>query len=173
MVKLDGRGGKKRRDLGTACVFPAPRSRVDHGQNVRRVQWQQKSNGHMVSFDVHATLVAQPGQPVGGEAYWEACPQPQGEQVHRVRLYLHALVLYMAEGFARWQDLPLSSLPVDSQSIVVLHLGECGGCCAPWHMRLGSKRENSLRQQRFMLERGRHLDYSYQDRPEGVSSDSD
>lgn len=106
------------------------------------------------------------GRQVGREAgrdgapYWVAVTGNDERRV-RVRLYLHQLVFYLAKGYTGLPQIP------HGQSRVIIHLGECKGCCCcPWHFKLGEKSENSLTANQFRKWRGRHA-REYKELPKG------
>lgn len=71
LVRLDGRGGKKRKELMSACVFPAVCRKIDFSANERgvgykvvggkKLQNEQRSGHFLLSFTVRAVVVARPG----------------------------------------------------------------------------------------------------------------
>jgi hypothetical protein len=85
-----------------------------------------------------------------------------GQQVEHVQLEmgLHQLVCFLSRGFTNMACMPVG------QELVVIHQGECKGCCcAPWHLDLRDKSENDLRWRVASVYRGRRIQGSYANRP--------
>jgi hypothetical protein len=131
-----------------------------------------------VSFVVKAKEVARPGDVTrrkkeSGEKFtvwgWQAY---EGE-VHdtTVHMYLHNLIYYLKVGESNWRDLPFAKKPLGYR-YVVLHMGECRkGCCAPWHLKLRTQRENVVRGLRHRRNRGRNRE-QYKSHVPGVELSS-
>lgn len=127
------RGGKKRKELCTACVFPAARSKIVHPVD-KSVSWSIVEGYYKVSFKLEALIVAE----VNRSGSWVA--KKSRLLTHSVELRLHHLIWYLSTGCQSWQECALT------QSQVILHIGECKpGCCCPWHLKLGTKSENEKR----------------------------
>jgi hypothetical protein len=94
---------------------------------------------------------------------------------YRVKVYLHDLVFFLAQGVMDWRALAFARRKVGTE-FVVLHLGECPhGCCAPWHLDLRRQQENRLRSNRAKAgvrpDRASHFQYTQA--PAGVEAVSE
>lgn len=167
---------KKAEELCSDCVFPAARSKVDHGKRACSEGGDVSWTGSPVEYyqakcavdkaEVWAEWVGDVGameerakekkkdkQKKGGKQQgpppgsWVGQQEPEPTDKLVVWVYLHQRMYYMARGLTRWNVSPLNSV-VGYQDRVKLHLGECkGGCCAPWHIGDNTQADNLSRAQ--------------------------
>ena len=106
----------------------------------RGVSLSSQNHGYWkLIFRLYGTLVSQEGY----AQHWEACPGQQAGW-YRVEVYLHRLLHFLRQGYTRADAFPFQLGPRQA-SKVVIHLCEKPGCCCPWHLDYGGKRENQLR----------------------------
>lgn len=158
LVRLDPRSDKKRKEIKSACVYPAASSKVIFDTD-REVKFHKAGTYQQVEFWMNGRQVGREAVR-GGAPYWMAVTG-NAEMRVRVRLYLHQLVFYLAKGYTGLPQIPYG------QGRVIIHLGECMGCCCcPWHFKLGDKSENSLRANQFRYWKGGHAK-KYKELPVG------
>lgn len=158
LARLDPRGSKKREQLKTACVYPAAGSKLAFPPG-RHVKHRLTGLYYELEFFVVAREVAGKGQVEPG---WVGTSDTVERSV-RLVMYLHQLMFYLAQGYTGVSQIPCG------QHDVLMHLGECKGCCCcPWHFRLGSKRENKLKSNQFRSRKGLNNDIHYGVAPEGL-----
>jgi len=158
LVRLDPRRDKKKREIKSACVYPAVSSKIIFDTD-RQVEFHKAGTYQQLEFWLNGRQVGRE-EGRGGAPDWVAVTGNDERRV-RVRLYLHQLVFYLAKGYTGLPQIPYG------QSRVIIHLGECKGCCCcPWHFKQGDKSENSLRANQFRKWRGRHT-REYTELPKG------
>ena len=150
---------KKRVEIVSACVRPAVAQKIvftpapGGPKNVKKWLSQQRCQ---LSFDLVASKVAVEVEKEGVKQ-WVECSGSRQVSKLRVQLYLCQLSHYLEQGFSALGQLPLG------HARVVIHLGECGPCCCPWHMKQGSMSDNVQRSREFKRLKGsnsQHIHYA-------------
>lgn len=156
LVRLDPRGKKKRKEIESACVYPAAASKL-HFQSDRYVRHHVVGGYYEVQLYVAAKVVGREGA-----RGWVAVSRSAVRRVH-LAMQLHQLIFYLVKGYTGLRSIPFG------QGDVLVHLGECKGCCCcPWHLKRASKRENAFRAIRFRGRKGINNNIDYAADPEGM-----